>query len=213
MNLKVKICGIKSPELIDTCINAGADYVGFVHFPKSPRHLDMVDIANLTHHASGHIHSVVLTVNPTQSEVSQISNLNADYIQLHGKETPEYCQNIKNTTNLKVIKAISVENETDIQAAKAYENCVDILLFDSKPVKGAELPGGNGQAFNWNLLLGQKFNCQTILAGGLNASNVNLAMQQSGIIQVDVSSEVEITRGNKDKALVEAFIQSAKGKK
>lgn len=214
MSNLVKICGIKTPEFVDICAKAGADFIGFVSIKKSPRYIDIATIGKLIDHAQPtKMERVVLTINPTYDEMWEINKLGADYIQLHGQETSLFCQDIKATSNLKIIKAISVETAEDIEAARQFENIVDILLFDTKPIAGAELPGGNGQPFNWNLLKNQKFNCQTMLAGGLNASNVSLAMQQSGIDNLDVSSAVEISRGNKDKALIEKFIQSAKGKK
>ncbi|PCI86173.1 MAG: phosphoribosylanthranilate isomerase [Hyphomicrobiales bacterium] len=214
MNNLVKICGIKTPEFVDICAKADADFIGFVSIKKSPRYIDLATIGKLIEYAQPtKLERVVLTINPTYDEMWEINKLGADYIQLHGDETPLFCQDIKATSNLKIMKAISVETAEDIEAARQFENIVDILLFDTKPLAGDELPGGNGQPFNWNLLQDQKFNCQTMLAGGLNASNVQQAMQQSGIDNVDISSAVEISRGNKDKALIEKFIQSAKGKK
>ncbi|MBL1419951.1 MAG: phosphoribosylanthranilate isomerase [Alphaproteobacteria bacterium] len=213
MNNLVKICGIKTPEFVDICAAAGADFIGFVSIKKSARYIDIATIGKLIEHAQPtKMERVVLTMNPTYDEMWEINKLGADYIQLHGDETPLFCQDIKATSNLKIMKAISVETADDIEAARQFENIVNILLFDTKPIAGDELPGGNGQPFNWNLLHDQKFNCQTMLAGGLNASNVQQAMQQSGIDNIDVSSAVEISRGNKDKALIEQFIQSAKGK-
>lgn len=210
----IKICGIKSFEYIDICAQAGANYIGFVNFAKSPRHVELSDLKPLIDHARTHagLNSVVLSVNSSQTDIKKIISFAPDYIQLHGNETPAQCQAIKSSGKIKIIKVISVESAQDIQAAHAFENIVDMLLFDTKAIQGAELPGGNGQAFNWNLLNDQKFQCQTMLAGGLNASNVTLAMQQSGIHIVDVSTAVESTRGNKDKALIESFIQSVKGK-
>lgn len=210
----IKICGIKSFEFIDICAQAGADYIGFVNFAKSPRHVKMSELKQLIDHTRTHAHinSVVLSVNSSPADIAQIAAFEPDYIQLHGDETPKFCQNLKATTKLKIIKVISVETIADIELALAFESIVDMLLFDTKAIEGAELPGGNGQAFNWELLKGQKFQCQTMLAGGLNASNVALAMQQSNINIVDVSTAVEISRGVKDKALIENFIQSAKGK-
>lgn len=210
----IKICGIKTPEFVDICAQAGADFVGFVSIAKSPRHIDLPTIGKLIEYAKPtKLERVVLTLNPSYDEMWEINKLGADFIQLHGDETPLFCQDIKATSNLKIIKAVSVETMDDIDAARQFENIVDILLFDTKPMAGEELPGGNGQPFNWNLLNDQKFNCQTMLAGGLNAGNVQLAMQQSGIDNVDISSAVEISRGVKDKALIKAFIQSAKGNK
>lgn len=210
----IKICGIQNFEYIDICAQAGATYIGFVNFAKSPRHVEMAELKSLIDHTRNHsaLNSVVLSVNSSQADIDKIASFEPDYIQLHGNETPKFCQNLKATTKLKIIKVISVEKLTDIESARQFENIVDIILFDTKAVEGADLPGGNGLPFNWDLLKGQKFQCQTMLAGGLNASNVGVAMQQSGIMQVDVSTAVEITRGNKDKALIEAFIQSAKGK-
>lgn len=210
MNNSVKICGIKSTKFIEICAAAGADYVGFVNFAKSPRHLELDEIAALIEFAKPLVDSVVLKVNPSYDEMWEIARLAPSYIQLHGDETPLFCQDIKTTTNLKVIKAISVETMADIEAAHAYEDIVDILLFDTKAPKDALLPGGNGQAFDWALLSKQSFNCQTMLAGGLNRDNVQLAIKKSGINHVDVSTEVEITRGVKDQTLIEQFIKNTK---
>lgn len=209
----IKICGIKSFEFIDICALAGADYIGFVNFAKSPRHVEMSELKQLIDHTASHtnLNSVVLSVNSSPADIQQIISFAPNYIQLHGNETPAQCQAIKAGSQIKIIKVISVDSPQDIESAHAYEDIVDILLFDTKPIEGAELPGGNGQAFNWELLNDKKFQCQTMLAGGLNASNVGLAMQQSGIINVDVSTAVELSRGVKDQALIEAFIKSVKG--
>lgn len=210
MSIQVKICGIKTTSFIDICAKAGANYVGFVSIAKSPRYVETAVMSTLIDYAKPKIDSVVLTLDPSYDEMWEIARLAPDYIQLHGDETPLFCQDIKTTTNLKVIKAISVATMEDIILARQYENIVDILLFDTKPVAGEILPGGNGRTFNWSLLSKQTFNCQTMLAGGLNRDNVNLAIQQSGIDQVDVSSTVESSRGVKDQALIEQFINSAK---
>lgn len=211
----IKICGIKSFEFIDICAQAGASYIGFVNFAKSPRHVELAELKQLIDHTRSHtkLSSVVLSVNSSQADLEQIISFAPDYIQLHGNETPAQCQAIKAGCQVKIIKVISVETQADVESAHDFENIVDMILFDTKAIEGAELPGGNGQAFNWNLLKDQQFNCQTMLAGGLNASNVGLAMQQSGIHIVDVSTAVESSRGNKDKALIESFIQSVKGNK
>ncbi len=209
----VKICGIKSLEFIDICAAAGADFIGFVNFAKSPRHVDISDLERLINHTPKTMKSVILTVNAPMSEIEQIAKFKPSYIQLHGNETPVDCQKIKNKTGLAIIKAIAIDNTDDVKKAYLYQNVVDILLFDTKPIKGAILPGGNGQAFNWALLAGEKFNCKTMVAGGLNVNNIALAMQQSNIYNVDVSSAVEQVRGVKDKNLIEQFIKKAKGLK
>lgn len=208
---QIKTCGIKSISFIDICAQAGADYIGFVNFEKSPRHIDIEALGILIKHTPPSVKTVVLTVNPNPQQFAKIASFRPDYIQLHGNESVEFCQLIKSQTEMKIIKAIATEEAEDVAQARKFENHVDILLFDAKPIKGAELPGGNGQAFNWSLLKDQHFNCQTMLAGGLCINNVEIAMAQSGINSVDLSSALEIKRGIKDKYLIEEFIKKVKG--
>ena len=207
----VKICGIKTQKFIDICVNAKADFIGFNNFAKSPRYVSMNAMDALITHAPKSVKTVILTVNPSLADIEKIARLNPDYIQLHGQETTELCDYIKSKTKMNVIKEVPIANEDDVLNARSFEKHVDILLFDAKPIAGAILPGGNGQAFNWQLLEDQNFECQTMLAGGLNSTNVELAMAQSHINVVDISSAVEIERGVKDQNLIEEFIRKVKG--
>ena len=210
-DVRVKICGLRSMSEIDTAAQAGAAYVGFVFFPKSPRHIQLDEAATLAAAAPIGLCKVALTVNASDDELDAITTaVPLDMLQLHGKESPERVAEVKSRYGLPVMKAIGVADEADLAQIDIYYAVADQLLIDAKPPKNAELPGGNGLAFDWRLLAGRKYwQRPWMLAGGLTPDNVAEAIRMTGASQVDVSSGVESAPGQKDGALIDSFTRSA----
>jgi phosphoribosylanthranilate isomerase len=201
--VRVKICGLKDAKNLQAAIDAGADFVGFVDYLKSPRHITLPDIARLIAGLPAHVASVVVTVNPTDDWLDKI-NFPASYIQLHGDESPARLQQIKaKLPNIKIIKAVAVSSAEDIKRAAEYAKCADMLLFDN-------INSGSGTSFDWSLLKGKQFTLPWMLSGGLNSGNIKEAISQTGASMVDVSSGVETVAGVKDAALIRQFIEAAK---
>ncbi|SDE39098.1 phosphoribosylanthranilate isomerase [Ruegeria marina] len=212
-HVAVKICGLSDSDHVRVAAEAGARYVGFVFFPKSPRHLGLDRAAELAGDVPDGIAKVALTVNATDAELDAIVGaVPLDMLQLHGKETPERVAEVKARFGLPVMKAIGVAEASDLTQIDLYSDAADQLLIDAKPPRGAELPGGNGLAFDWRLLAGRKYwRKPWMLAGGLTKENVAEAIRLTGARQVDVSSGVETAPGQKDAALIRAFLKATKG--
>jgi phosphoribosylanthranilate isomerase len=211
--VKVKICGVRTPAIIEVAVEAGADYVGFVVFPLSPRHVEPEEAKPLIEAASGRIETVAVLVDPDDALIDRVlAKLRPDLLQLHGRETPERTAEIKARSGLRVIKAIGVARADDIAGAVLYEDSADLILFDAKAPPSAALPGGNGVAFDWQALCGLSAGNVFALSGGLNPDNVARALELTGASLVDVSSGVERTPGHKDPALVRRFIEAAKAR-
>ena len=209
--VQVKICGLKTRAAVEVAMEAGADFIGLVHFAKSPRHVSLPEAAELAALARGRVKSVLLLVNPDPALIDEAAHLVApDYIQLHGHESVEDVEAIRRRANLPVIKAVAVETALDVEAAKAYASVADLLLFDAKPPKQAQLPGGNGIPFDWSALRGFNTGQDYMLSGGLTPQNVAQAIAQTGAAMVDVSSGVESTPGVKDLGKIKAFLQEAR---
>jgi phosphoribosylanthranilate isomerase len=207
--VKVKICGVRTPVIVETAAEAGADYVGLVLFPGSPRYVELEAARVLAAIARGRIGTAVVMVDPDDALIdSVIERVRPDLLQLHGSETPERVAAIKARAGLPVIKAVSVEQAGDVAAANAYAASADQILFDAKAGPGAALPGGNGVAFDWTALTG--FAAPFALSGGLTPDNVGVAIALTGAALVDVSSGVERAPGDKDAELVKNFIRAAK---
>ena len=212
MDIRVKICGLKEPAHVAAAVEAGATYLGFVFFAKSPRHLDIPAAARLVAGVPPGVAKVALTVNATDAELDAITDaVPLDMLQLHGAESPERVTEIRARYGLPVMKAVGVAEEADLAALQTYGRVADQLLVDAKPPKGAALPGGNGLAFDWRLVARKYWPCPWMLAGGLTPGNVAEAIQLTGARQVDVSSGVESAVGVKDEALIRAFIAAAMG--
>ncbi|WP_170553691.1 MULTISPECIES: phosphoribosylanthranilate isomerase [Ruegeria] len=211
-DVSVKICGLTAPDHVRAAVDAGARYIGFVFFPKSPRHLEVLAAAELAHLAPAGVAKVALTVNATDEELDRIvANVPLDMLQLHGKESPDRVAEVRDRFGLPVMKAIGVAEAEDLAAIDLYSEVADQLLIDAKPPRNAELPGGNGLAFDWRLLAGRKYwQRPWMLAGGLTPENVAEAIRMTGARQVDVSSGVEGAPGVKDSALVRAFIDATR---
>jgi phosphoribosylanthranilate isomerase len=209
--VKVKICGVRTREIVDTAVDAGADYVGLVFFPRSPRHIAPDAARELAEHASGRIETVAVLVDPDDALVDEIlATVRPTLLQLHGAETPERVAAIKSRARLRVIKAIGVATADDVGNASAYRGIADTILFDAKAPAGSGLPGGHGLAFDWHLLAGPSVERPFAISGGLNPDNVREASVTTGASLVDVSSGVERAPGVKDPDLVRRFIQAAK---
>jgi phosphoribosylanthranilate isomerase len=206
----VKICGLSTPETLETAIAAGADMAGFVFFDKSPRHVDLATARRLGARAAGRIQKVALSVDAEDEALDAIVDaLAPDYLQLHGAETAERVAALKARFGVKIIKALGVACAEDVKRAEAYR-AADLLLYDAKPAPGAELPGGNGFAFDWRLLRGAAPGKPWLLSGGLDETNVSDALEISGARGVDVSSGVESSRGVKDALRIAAFVTAAR---
>jgi len=208
MDTRVKICGLTRPEDVAAVAKAGAHYAGFVFFEKSPRHVSVETACALALDAPVGLAKVALVVNATDADLDAIVEaVPLDMLQLHGAESPERVSGIRARYGLPVMKAVGVADAGDMAQIGLYEEVADQLLIDAKPPKGAELPGGNGLAFDWRLLSGRKYwRKPWMLAGGLTPENVRQAVQMTGARQVDVSSGVEARAGVKDAARIAAFV-------
>jgi len=206
----VKICGLRSPSDVHAAHAAGARYVGFVFFPKSPRHLKLTEAAALAALVPAGLCKVALTVDADDAELDALTaSVPLDMLQLHGHETPARVAQVKARYGLPVMKALGVAGAADLAQIDLYSGVADQLLIDAKPPKDADLPGGNGLAFDWQLLAGRVWRAPWMLAGGLTPENVAAAIRRTGARQVDVSSGVETAPGIKDAALIHALVQAA----
>jgi phosphoribosylanthranilate isomerase len=211
MSAGAKICGVTTPEAVRAALDGGAAFLGFVFFEKSPRRLTLEAATRLAEPARGKAKIVALAVDPSDAEVDRIvQGLRPDLLQLHGKETPARVREVAARAATGVIKALPVSEPSDLAAAGDYEPLVEHLMFDAKPPKDADRPGGLGAAFDWSLLAGRRFRRPWFLAGGLDPWNLADAVRQSGAPLVDVSSGVERGPGLKDPALVKAFLDAAR---
>jgi len=208
--LIIKICGIKTHDLLDAAIDAGADMVGFMHFVRSPRHVTIEDLAGLISAARGRVESCVVLVNPDNSCVAEVAALGPDWIQLHGPETPHRVEAIRTEAGVEIMKALPIGSAEDVAQVEKFVDVADRILLDAKPPKGAERPGGHGASFDWNLLKALDPSIPFMLSGGLTPDNVAEAIKAVSPFGVDVSSGVERAPGEKDKRLIEAFIRNAR---
>jgi len=207
----VKICGLTSLQAVTDAVTAGARYVGFVFFPRSPRHLDVARAAELAQSVPAGVAKVALTVDADDAFLDALlASVPIDMLQLHGHESPERVAAIRARHGLPVMKAVGVAERADLAELDRYMSVADQILLDAKPPKGADLPGGNGLAFDWRLIAGRDWSRPWMLAGGLTPANVAEAMRLTGARQVDVSSGVESAPGVKDPARIRAFIQAAR---
>ncbi len=208
--LIIKICGIKTEAILEAAIDAGADMVGFVHFTRSPRHLEIDAIGELISLARGRVETCVLLVNPDNTLVAQIAALGPDWIQLHGPETPHRVEAIRDEAGIAILKACPIGNAADVAAVASFAECADRILLDAKPPKEATRPGGLGDPFDWSLLKALDPALSFMLSGGLTPDNIAAALKVTRPMGVDVSSGVEKTPGVKDAALIRAFITNAR---
>lgn len=209
MKTEVKICGLKTAEAVDRAVALGADYAGFIFFPKSPRNIEPDDAGRLAQRIRGRAKIVAVTVDAGSDEIDEIvSALSPDILQLHGSENPERVLTVKAVYGLPVIKAFSVREADDLRRIEPYIGIADRFLFDAKPPKGSDLPGGNGVTFDWRLLAALDPGLDYMLSGGLNADNIGEALALTGARAVDISSGVESAPGVKDIKRMEEFFQA-----
>jgi phosphoribosylanthranilate isomerase len=214
MSTKVKICGLKDEAGLAAALAGGADYVGLVFFPPSPRSLTPEAAAALAARARGRAKVVALLVDPDDALIERVvAATEPDLIQLHGEETPERVSEVRRRWGRPVMKAIKVDTVADACAARAYRGAADLVLFDARAPAESTRPGGNGAAFDWRLLLGVEHELPFVLSGGLTPDNVAAAVRATGAGIVDVSSGVERAPGDKDPELIRRFIHAAKGER
>lgn len=199
MTIFTKICGLKDSESALVAEECGAAYVGFIFFQKSPRYVLPKKANEIAKELSRSVIKVAVMVNPTDEYIGEIlKDFTPDYIQLHGNETIDRVEDIKINFGIPVIKAFSVSNREEVISSLKYIDVANIFLFDAKPPKDSNLPGGNGVSFNWNILKGIDFEIPVFLSGGIDINNVSEAVSKTGIKMVDVSSGVESSAGVKD---------------
>lgn len=208
---QAKICGLTTAEAVEAALAGGAAYLGFVFFAKSPRYIQPEAAARLAEGARGRAGVVAVAVDPDDALIDRIATvLKPDLIQLHGRETPSRVREIAERAGSGVIKAIPIASSEDLAAARDYDGVADHLMLDAKAPPGAELPGGNGAAFDWSLASNLRFARPWFLAGGLETWNVAAAIAASRAPLVDVSSGVERAPGYKDPRLISAFLEAVR---
>jgi len=208
--MQVKICGLKTAQSVRDAQEAGAAYLGFNFFAKSPRYVPFDQAARLTQEVRPGVCKVALCVNANDAFIDELlAHVPCDMLQLHGSESPERVVELKARTGLPVMKAIGIAEPDDLDQIPRFAAVVDQLLIDAKAPKGAALPGGNGIAFDWRLLSGRRWAVPWLLAGGLTPENAAEAARLTGATQLDVSSGVETSPGEKDAGLMRSFVTAA----
>ena len=211
MALLVKICGLKAIEALDAALDAGADMVGFVFFPPSPRNLGLEAAKVLGERVKGRAKKVALSVDATDAELTAaIEALRPDMLQLHGKEAPERVASVRSRFRLPVMKALPIETRADLSPVYTYAKVADWLLFDARAPREATRPGGLGKPFDWTVLERLNPAVPFMLSGGLDAGNLAEALRIARPTAVDVSSGVERAPGEKDTAKIRAFVLAAR---
>ena len=207
--MDIKICGLRTEEALAAALAGGASHVGFIFFPKSPRNIEPAKAGRLRRLASGKAKAVAVTVDADDATLDTIVKTVApDLLQLHGSESPARMAAIKARYRLPLMKALPVREKADLDRVPDYAGVADRLLFDAKPPKGAELPGGNGMAFDWRVLSDIDPAVPYMLSGGLNAGNIAEALAIARPSGIDISSGVESAPGVKDARLIEAFFRA-----
>jgi len=213
MTVSAKICGLNTPESVAAAVSGGADFIGIVFYPPSPRYVPPEQAADLIRALPSSVTSVGLFVDASDDVISEsLESVELDMLQLHGSESPDRVRELGEVFGRKTMKAIKVETAADVEAAKAYDDSADWLLFDAKPPKDmtGALPGGNALAFDWHLLEGRSWEKPWMLSGGLNIGNVVEAISISGATAVDVSSGVEDRPGFKSPSMIANFLNAIK---
>ncbi|RUW49454.1 phosphoribosylanthranilate isomerase [Mesorhizobium sp. M1A.F.Ca.ET.072.01.1.1] len=211
MTLDIKICGLKTDTAMAAALAGGASHVGFIFFAKSPRFVDPAEAGRLRQAAIGKAKAVAVTVDADDALLDEIvARMQPDMLQLHGSETPVQVAELKTRYGLPVMKVLSVSEAADLERIKPYVGVADRLMFDAKPPKGSQLPGGNGVAFDWRILAGLDAGLDYMLSGGLNAANVGDALRLANPPGIDISSGVESAPGVKEPALIEQFFRAVR---
>ena len=211
MSLDIKICGLKTREAVDAALDGGASYIGFIFFSKSPRNVAPEAAGELRLAARGRAEAVAVSVDADNATLDEIvSAMSPDWLQLHGRETPERVAAIRQRYSLPVMKAFAVSQAADLDRIKPYVGVADRLLFDAKPPANSELPGGNGLAFDWHILAALDADIDYMLSGGLNAANIGEALRLAKPPGIDISSGVESAPGVKDTGLISDFFRAVR---
>jgi phosphoribosylanthranilate isomerase len=211
MATKVKICGLKTEAALEVALAGGADYVGLVFFPPSPRNVTPAAAKMLAAKARGRAKIVALMVDPDDALIDTVlAAADPDLLQLHGEETPQRVREIHDRWGKPVMKAIKVETSEDARTADDYRGAADLVLFDARAPEDSTRPGGNGAPFDWRVLLGIEHRMPYVLSGGLTPDNVAEAIRITGAAIVDVSSGVESRPGEKNPDLIRRFLRAAK---
>ena len=206
--IKIKICGLTQEKDILAATSLGIDFLGFVLVNGSSRYVTINRLKKLLKVVPSTMGTVALLANPENDIVEKIANeINIDFLQLHGQESPERVLEISKNSKIPIIKAIGISRKDDIKKIRSYENIVDYMLLDAKPESEKSLPGGNGIAFDWKILQGFNAKKPWFLAGGLNSDNVSSAISITGANMVDVSSGVEVEPGNKSIEKISSFVR------
>jgi phosphoribosylanthranilate isomerase len=211
MSLLVKICGLSTRETLDVALDAGADMVGFVFFPPSPRHVSLETGRDLGRQVKRRALKVALTVDADDAMLDNIMDaLSPDIFQLHGKESVARLRDIKQKFGRPVMKAVPVATAADLAVLPGYAAVADRILFDARAPKDATRPGGLGEPFDWHLLENLDLKLPYMVSGGLHADNVAEALRVTRAGGVDVSSGIESAPGVKDPEMIKAFIRAAR---
>ncbi|MGO4450524.1 phosphoribosylanthranilate isomerase [Phyllobacterium sp. TAF24] len=214
MRLDIKICGLKTEDAVAAALDEGASHIGFIFFGKSPRNIDPQTAGRLRQAAQGRAKAVAVTVNADDATLDMIvAGMKPDMLQLHGDESPARVAEVKQRYGLPVIRALALRERRDLDAITSYIGIADRFLFDAKPPKGSELPGGNGVSFDWQILGALDASIDYMLSGGLNAGNVAEALEATNARGVDISSGVESAPGVKDVSLIREFFRAVRAAK
>lgn len=208
MKVKIKICGLSTPETLDAAIDNGASHIGLVHFEPSPRHLSLDDAAKLRRRVPESVKVVLLLVNAQPALTEQaVRTVRPDVIQFHGNETPEWLAMVRKYLDVEIWKAVGLQDAGTLERSQKYHNIADRIVFDA-PAQA--LPGGNGDGFDWRLLVDHPPAVPWGLAGGLDPDNVAEAIRVTRAPLVDVSSGVESAPGVKDVDRIKAFCEAVR---
>lgn len=214
MSLDIKICGLKTDEAVAAALDGGASHIGFIFFPKSPRYVDPGEAGRLRQAGKGRAIAVAVTVDPDDVTLDGIvAAMQPDMLQLHGNESVNRVAEIRARYGLPVMKALALRERGDLEQIKPYIGAADRFLFDAKPPKGSELPGGNGVSFDWQVLSELDASTDYMLSGGLNASNIAEALRATNAQGIDISSGVESAPGVKDVGLIKDFFRAVRAAK
>lgn len=211
VSIEIKICGLSTEQTLDAALDAGADIVGLVSFPKSPRHVSPERAAVLAERSRGKARIALLTVNADDALLAElVAAVSPDILQFHGDESLLRMKALKTRYGREIWRAVPISTAGDLADAEPYWEAADRVLFDAKPPKGSELPGGNGVAFDWDLIVDLDPKRRFVLSGGLAPATVAEAVRATRAPAVDVSSGVESAPGVKDPELIAEFIRAAR---
>jgi len=211
MPVLAKICGITASDALTAAIDGGAEFVGFVFYPPSPRCVSPSEVLRMTEDFAVAVKKVGLFVDPTNKEIEDILNrVPLEMLQLHGSESPHRVAEIRVEFGLPVMKALSIANRANVSEAMEFEGSADWIMFDAKAPRGSSRPGGNARSFDWGLVSGIDISVPWMLAGGLTAANIIKAVITSDAKAVDVSSGVESIVGKKDPQKITEFLTAVK---